>query len=77
MTTAYVIDEALAIERAGGTWTFAHAAAVTGYSVSALRHSDCPRKHERTPKGITKDRVVFIPAEVRAWKASLLIERSA
>lgn len=71
-----IIDEALALERAGMTWSFAHVAAITGYSVNYIRHSDCPREHERTIEGVKRDRTVFMPAAVRLWKASLLKQRA-
>lgn len=70
---AVVIAEALAIEQAGGTWEYEHVAAVTGYGVTYLRNCpDLEKSHERTTRGIKRDRVVFVPATVRAWKASLL-----
>lgn len=67
------LKEAVALEEAGGTWNQSHAAAVAGYSVAYLRNSDCPKHFEEGngPKG--KARVVYIPAEVRQWKRSLLI----
>lgn len=67
-----LIHEALAREAAGSTWTQAHAAAVTGYSVASIRASDCPKHHEQSPTAVTKPRVVYLPAEVRAWKSGLL-----
>lgn len=69
--TIRLLDEAVALERAGSTWTQLHAAAVIGYSVAYLRRSSCPKHHEDTggPKG--KGRVVYIPSEVRAFKESL------
>lgn len=74
--TIRLLDEAVAIERAGGTWTQQHAAAVTGYSVESIRISDCPRHHERTPTVTMRPRLVYLPAEVRAWKAGLLLKAS-
>jgi hypothetical protein len=68
--TIRLLDEAVALERAGATWTQKHAAAVTGYSVAFLRTSDCPKSFEEGngPKG--KPRVVYVPVDVRAWKAA-------
>lgn len=65
-----ILREAIALEQAGAPWQQRHAAAVTGYSVSFLRNSDCPKYHEEGngPKG--RRILVYIPAEVRAWKAS-------
>lgn len=62
------LREAVALEQAGGTWQQRHAAAVTGYSVSFLRNSDCPKHYEEGngPKG--RPRLVYLPDEVRAWK---------
>lgn len=70
--TIQLLNEAVALEHAGGTWSQLHAAAVTGYSASFLRASDCPKRFEEGngPKG--RDRVVYIPAEVREWKARRL-----
>lgn len=70
--TIRLIAEALALESAGGTWTQPHVAAVTGYSVATIRVSDCPKQYEMTPGATTKPRLVYIPAEVREWKAKLL-----
>lgn len=66
------LREAVALEQAGGTWQQRHAAAVTGYSVSYLRNSDCPKHHEEGngPKG--RPRLVYLPAEVRTWKLGRL-----
>lgn len=66
--TVRLLDEAVALERAGGTWSQRHAAAVTGYSVAFLRRSDCPKDYEEGdgPKG--KPRTVYVPQKVRAWK---------
>lgn len=71
--TIALLDEAVALERAGGTWKQQHAAAVTGYSVSFLRASDCPKHFEEGngPKG--RPRPVYIPAEVREWKRKRLV----
>lgn len=68
--TVRLLNEAVALEQAGGTWTQKHAAAVTGYSVAYLRSSDCPKAFEEGngPKG--RPRVVYDPAMVREWKAS-------
>lgn len=67
-----VLAEAAALEQAGGFWQQKHAAAVTGYSVSFIRASDCPKLYEigEGPKG--RGRPVYIPAEVRAWKLQRL-----
>ena len=70
--TIRLLEEAMALEKAGGTWTQRHAAAVTGYSVETIRVSDCPRQYEKTPTSTTNPRLVYLPAEVRAWKAKLL-----
>lgn len=72
-----ILREAVALEAAGGTWLQKHAAAVTGYSTTFLRNSDCPKGYEEGagPKG--RDRLVYVPAEVRAWKASRLKRRAA
>lgn len=66
------LREAVALEQAGGTWQQKHAAAVTGYSVSFLRNSDCPKHLEEGngPKG--RPRLVYLPAEVRTWKQQRL-----
>lgn len=75
--TIRLLDEAAALERAGSTWTQKHAAAITGWGVSFLRTSDCPKHFEEGngPKG--KPRVVYVPAEVRAWKAARRISAKA
>lgn len=75
--TIRLLDEAVALERAGGTWKQPHAAAVTGYGVSFLRTSDCPKHSEEGhgPKG--RPVVVYVPAEVRAWKAARLLTAKA
>ncbi len=75
--TIRLLNEADALERLGGTWTQKHAAAFTGYSVAYLRLSDCPKEFEEGngPKG--KPRVVYIPAAVRAWKASRMVRQVA
>lgn len=63
-----LLQEAAALESAAGNWTYAHVEALTGYSETTIRGSDCPR-HERDTPGSTKGRiqVIFKPAEVRAW----------
>jgi len=73
-TTVQLLNEAVALEQAGGTWSQKHAAAVTGYSVAFLRSSDCPKQFEEGngPKG--RPRVVYLPADVRAWKAARRIQ---
>lgn len=72
-----ILREAVALEQAGGFWQQKHAAAVTGYSVSFLRASDCPREYEEGngPKG--RLRLVYVPAEVRAWKLKRLRKKVA
>lgn len=72
--TIRLLDEAVALERAGGTWTQLHAAAIIGYSVAYLRRSSCPKHHEdmQGPKG--KGRVIYVPSEVRTWKESLRVK---
>jgi hypothetical protein len=67
-----LIAEARAIEEAGGQWRVRHAAAVTGYSHSFLRRSDCPRLYDVSGGSTTKATVWYHPAEVRAWKAGRL-----
>lgn len=66
-TRIELLKEAIALEEADGRWTQKHASAVTGYSVSFLRNSDCPKRLEdgEGPKG--KPRVFYLPSEVRAW----------
>lgn len=71
--TIALLDEAAALERAGGTWTQRHAAAVAGYSVSYLRASNCPKHFEEGNGAKGKARVVYLPGEVRAWKSSRLV----
>jgi hypothetical protein len=68
--TVRLLNEAVALEAAGGTWSQKHAAAVAGYSVAFLRASDCPKEFEEGngPKG--RPRVVYLPAKVREWKAA-------
>lgn len=75
--TVQLLKEAVALEEAGGTWTQRHAAAITGYSISYLRSSDCPKAFEEGngPKG--RARVVYDPAAVRAWKANRRITAQA
>lgn len=75
-TRADVLADALAVERAGGTWSIEHVAAFTGLGVSVLHRSDCPRDHERSLTGV-RPRLVFVPAKVRAWKASLMLPSSS
>jgi hypothetical protein len=67
-----LMAEARAIEEAGAEWRVAHAAAVTGYSESFLRRSDCPRLYDVSGGSTTKASVWYDPAEVRAWKAKRL-----
>lgn len=67
-----LLDEAVALERADATWTQKHAAAVAGCSATYLRRSDCP-KHYTDGQGPTnKPMLVYVPSEVRAWKAARL-----
>ena len=75
--TIALLDEAVALERAGGTWKQKHAAAVTGYSVAFLRTSDCPKQLEEGngPKG--RPMVVYDPTAVRAWKSARRITQKA
>lgn len=79
MTRTQLVEEAVALERAGGTWAVKHAAAVTGYSPSHIRNSDCPKHTEpggpRSRKG--RGKIVLIPKEVRDWKAALLDRETA
>lgn len=74
--TIRLLDEAMKLEAAGGTWTQSHVAAVTGYSVATIRASDCPKHHEQGPTTVTRPRLVYLPHEVRHWKASLLRKAS-
>ena len=67
-----LMAEARAIEEAGGQWRVRHASAVTGYSDSFLRRSDCPRLYDVSGGSTTKATVWYDPAEVRAWKAGRL-----
>lgn len=60
----------MALERAGSTWTQAHAAAVAGYSPSFLRKSDCPKHYELGLGPHGKPMLVYLPAEVRDWKVA-------
>jgi hypothetical protein len=75
--TIRLLEEAVALERAGGTWSQKHAAAVAGYSVAFLRNSDCPKHYEEGegPKG--RARLVYFPAEVRSWKSNRLVKAKA
>jgi hypothetical protein len=75
--TVRLLDEAVALERAGGTWSQKHAAAVAGYSVAFLRNSDCPKHYEEGegPKG--RQRLVYFPDEVREWKAGRRVKTKA
>lgn len=75
--TVTLLNEAEALERLGGTWTQKHAAAVTGYSPSFLRISDCPKDYEEGHGPTGKARVVYVPAKVRAWKRARLLTRRA
>jgi hypothetical protein len=72
-TRADLVAEAHALEQAGCVWQMKHAQAITGYSDSYIRNSSCPKERERLQGRGTKgrDRVVFDPAKVRAWQASL------
>jgi hypothetical protein len=77
INTIQLLEEAVALENAGGTWTQKHASAVAGYSVAFLRNSDCPKHYEEGdgPKG--KKRLVYFPGEVREWKRKRLITKKA
>jgi hypothetical protein len=74
---ADVIEEAIALEKAGGTWRQKHAAAITGYSQTYVRNSDCPKHFEKGngPKG--KHIVIYEPSEVRQWKARQRVREAA
>lgn len=74
--TIALINEALALEKAGGTWSQAHVAAVTGYGVTSIRNSDCPKHYERGPNSTIRPKLIYLPHEVRAWKAGLLKKAS-
>jgi hypothetical protein len=65
-----LLHEAVALEEAGGRWKQKHAAAVTGFSATYLRNSDCPKLLDEGhgPKG--KPMVFYLPADVRAWLAA-------
>lgn len=75
LTVVQVIEEAVALEDAGGVWSQRHAAAITGVSAGFLRNSDCPKRYleGNGPKG--KRLVVYLPEEVRAWYASRIRTR--
>lgn len=62
-----LLEEAVAIEKAGGYWQQKHAAAVTGNSPRTLRSSDCPKSYEDGQGEKGKARVVYVPADVREW----------
>jgi hypothetical protein len=64
--------EARAIEQAGGQWRVRHASAVTGYSESFLRRSNCPRLYDVSGGSTAKATVWYDPADVRACKARRL-----
>ena len=72
-----LLREAVELENAGGTWTQKHAAVVTGYSVSFLRNSTCPKRYEEGEGPKARPRLVYVPSEVRAWKASRQIRPAA
>lgn len=71
---AEIIEEAIALEKAGMRWEVKHVAALSNRSPSYIRYSSCPKHTEpggpRSVKG--RGKIVFIPAEVRTWIASLL-----
>lgn len=71
-----LLREAVLLEQAGGTWTQKHVSAVTGYSVSFLRASDCPKSYEEGNGPHGKDRVCYQPAEVRDWRSKRLRKAS-
>jgi hypothetical protein len=62
-----LLEEAVALEKAGGAWTLQHVAALTGYSDRFLRASDLPKAHEEGHGATGKARIVYIPADVREW----------
>lgn len=62
-----LLEEAVWIEKAGGVWHQRHVAAVTGYSPRFIRASDCPKRYEEGHGPTGKERVVYLPAEVRDW----------
>ena len=68
-----LLEEAIALERANAHWTQRHAAAVTGYSETFLRRSNCPKHYEMLEGAKGKAKIVYIPAEVRSWKASRIL----
>jgi hypothetical protein len=62
-----LLKEAVEIETAAGLWSQKHVAAVTGYSVAFLRRSDCPRSYIEGNGPAGKERVVYVPGDVRDW----------
>lgn len=75
--TVTLLNEAMALEKVGGTWTQKHAAAFTGYSVAYLRISDCPKEFEEGNGPLGKHRVVYIPEAVRTWKYSRRVKQAS
>ena len=71
------MTEARAIEETGGQWRLRHVAAITGYSESFLRRSDCPRFYDISGGSTTKAAIWYEPAEVREWKAARLSRAEA
>lgn len=70
-TKAQILEEALALEKAGARWQIKHAAAFLNRSESFVRNCDCPKHAEepgpRSVKG--RGRTTLEPAEVRKWDA--------
>jgi len=62
-----LLEEAVALEKAGATWTLRHVVALTGYSERFLRASDLPKAHEEGHGLTGKPRIVYLPADVRDW----------
>lgn len=67
-----LLEEAVALEKAGATWTLRHVAAVTGWSERFLRASDLPKSHEEGHGATGKARIVYEPADVRTWQRKRL-----
>lgn len=67
-----LLEEAVALEKAGAHWTLKHVCAITGYSDRFIRGSDCPRASEEGQGPTGKGRIVYQPAEVRDWQKKRL-----
>lgn len=69
-----IIEEALALEKAGANWETKHVAALVNRSRAYIRYSDCPKHTEppgpRSRKG--RGKPTYVPAEVRDWMKARL-----